>query len=284
MIELSNDHREIKTYASEILEIFKHNVKNEIFSEEEIHNDDFDILLLKNNPYYEKLENYSALENLKKFINEEGFRNHFDPYSYPSHESNNQSLSKNEKDDKEKFSEETVNTSIEYLQYIQQIETDYLMKKRNKSFDFESEHEKNLKNEVKIELPKKEIEIKNENSSINEEVKKEIKQENKENKMEIKKEVQTSHKNRNNFKKNRDIPEQSNETEMKEIHNEVFVDKLLNPSSETRSKKLISRDKIKIDGNDSILDINSKEFDKVRKMTIRKIKNLLKKLVLFLFK
>jgi len=270
MIELSNDHREIKTYASEILEIFKHNVKNEIFSEEEIQNDDFDILVLKNNPYYEKLENYSALENLKKFINEEGFRYNFDTFSFPINETNNQSHSKNEKDDKEKFSEETVNTSIEYLQYIQQIETDYLMKKRNKSFDIESEHEKNVKNEVKIETHKKDI--KNENPSVKEEVKKEIK-----------KEVETSHKIRNNFKKNRDSPERLKETEMKEIQNEVFVDKLLNPSSETRSKKFISRDKIKVESSDSILDINSKEFDKIRKMTIRKIKNLLKKLVFLLF-
>ncbi len=70
---------------------------------------------------------------------------------------------------------------------------------------------------------------------------------------------------------------------MKEIQNEVFVDKLLNPSSETRSKKFISRDKIKVESSDSILDINSKEFDKIRKMTIRKIKNLLKKLVFLLF-
>lgn len=265
MIDLSNDHREIKTYASEILEIFKRNLKNEVFSEDEIINDEFDILNLTNNPFYQKLENFSALENLKKFISEEGFKHKLN-LDYPVNQGILKSKLKNEKDANEKFSEEIVNTTIEYLQYIQQIENDYLMKKRNKNNDIESELDRTLKNEVKQQTPK--IEIKIENSSLDEQnliVKKENEDIN----------IIT----KSYIKKDRKNSELSHKTPLKENIKIESVERDFNLSVETRSKNVVNKNKNKTIPPDSLLGIDSKEFDRIRKMTIRKLKNLLKKLV-----
>ena len=300
MLLLSNDHSEIKIFALEILENLKTSIKNEIFCENEIRRNEFDILSMEMSPLYEKFDNYESLENLRKYI--KFLRNDNKMEKSKIVEINDSNLNIKTVDENCYFSEDMVNKSIEYLHYIQSIENDYLMKKRKKITDFDLELEEKNEN-VNMDFKLTYSPLKTDRPQLIKKIEEEEKINNQineiNNKTQINKKLKKSAKiieyHRKSKKKASGLPlnykksqnknlirnlEDSHTTLINEKKEKALVDNLIKSPIDTRSKMIHTNSgNTKEDDDEKSFDFNSKEFKKIRKMTIYKFKKLLKNLV-----
>lgn len=254
MLDLSNDHNEIKTFAEEILHLIKQNVLEEIFQEKEISFFKFDIHSLKKNIYYEKYDKKEQLDDLRNFIKNDEY--------YPGENENTKIKSVNEIN--HFINENMVNTNVDYLKYIQAIENEYLLKKRKKNYEeietMEEEKEDKDDEEYSKKGKKHILPVKEEEKKINF------------------KEIEDLNKN---LKKDETI-------KINEKYDKVVVDFLLNSPMKTRSKNSpieskVNQEKTPKKEKNLLTNSNSKEFEILRKEAIKKLFKSLKKVVILLF-